>query len=75
MMKTCSKAQSSPNTINRSNQIQQTQTKTVSVQPRIEVPDISVPLPPVQGSTTFWTIIAIAILAKVIVGYPTEPRK
>lgn len=74
-MKTCSQTQPSPNTIDSSNQLQQTQTKIVSVQPRIEVPDISIPLPPVQGSTTFWTIIAIAILAKVIVGYPTEPRK
>lgn len=74
-MKTASHNQPSAISINLSNQLQQTQMNPTSAQPRIEVPDIPVPLPPVQGSSSFWTIIAIAILAKVIVGYPTEPRK
>jgi hypothetical protein len=31
--------------------------------------------PPVQGDSTFWTIIAIAILLKVIMSYPIKTHR
>jgi hypothetical protein len=46
-----------------------------TAQPATQVPTLPIAPPPFQANPTFWTIIAIAILAKVIVGYPTEPRK
>ncbi|MBD2740030.1 hypothetical protein [Coleofasciculus sp. FACHB-1120] len=34
----------------------------------VEVPATPVILPPFQGDSTFWTIVAIAILVKVLLG-------
>lgn len=44
-------------------------------QPATQVPSLPIAPPPFHGDSIFWTILAIAILAKVIVGYPIEPRK
>ncbi|HEY9833949.1 MAG TPA: hypothetical protein V6D26_25585 [Stenomitos sp.] len=46
-----------------------------TAQPATQVPILPTAPPPFQGDSIFWSILAIAILAKVIVGYPTEPRK
>lgn len=49
----------------------------ITAQPHQTVPAIPVTPPSFQGDSTFWTIVAIAILVKVIVGNPhtTKPRK
>ena len=67
--------QTSLNSSNSHNQRQSTQMNQTSIQPQYEVPTQPLSPPSFQGDSTFWTIMVIAILAKVIVGYPTEPRK
>lgn len=48
-----------------------------TAQPATQVPTLVIAPPPFQGDTAFWTIIAIAILVKVIVGNPPalKPRQ
>ncbi|MEQ8463276.1 hypothetical protein [Coleofasciculus sp. E1-EBD-02] len=52
-------------------------TTQTTAQPITEVPTQPLSPPSFQGDSTFWTIMAIAILVKVIVGNPpaNKPRQ
>jgi hypothetical protein len=48
-----------------------------TAQPATQVPTLPIAPPPFQGDSIFWSIVAIAILVKVIVGNPpaNKPRQ